>query len=251
MFSLADPRYSNPILSELQIKPEDQIISIRENANADSNFIITHLIKQFLYEKHKLCLVTFHSNVAHYQSVGKKLGYDLLSAKKNNEVIIIDPINAMVEDVGKESGYLREDKDSLLKSLYLDIKKHLNTLLGNGDHQANLIIDDLSHLVDLGVDVCQMINFTTYCLNLTNNDKISVVLNNHVGNKIDEIVSNNLQYIANVHIEVSALKTGASLDVTGSFTVEKDSRKRVFHYKAYDRGIKTFHPGESIYHLYK
>nr|CAH7728404.1 unnamed protein product [Callosobruchus chinensis] len=251
MFSLSDPRFSNPVLSELQIKPEDKVIAIRENPCADGNFIITHLIKQFLYEKSKLCLVSFHSNIDHYQAVGKKLGYDLLTAKKNNEVEIIDPINDIVDDLEECSGYLREDKESLVKGLYLDIKKHLKTLLEEGDHRAYLIIDDLSHLVDLGVDVCQVINFTTYCLNLTENERVSVVLSNHVGNKIDEIVSTNLQYVADVHVEVSALKTGASLDVTGTFSIERGSRKKMFQYKAYDRGIKTFHPGESIYHLYK
>lgn len=251
MISLADPRTSNPVLAALQIKLEDRIISIKENDKADSNFILTHLIKQILYENNKICLVNLHNPLEHYQNVGKKLGYDLSKALKDNAIKIIEPLNDIVDNIGLEEDYLQEDKESIVKCLYFDIKKNLDELIHGSESQAYLIIDDVSHLLDLGVELTLVVNFVNYCVNLINNDKISVVLNSHTSSKTDEIICSNLQYIADVHVEVSALKTGQSTDVTGLITIEKLSGKNQYHYKAFDRGVKTFHPGESIYHLYQ
>ncbi|XP_018575133.1 elongator complex protein 6-like [Anoplophora glabripennis] len=251
MISLGDPRTSNPVLAALQIKLEDRIISVKENGKADSNFILTHLIKQILYEKNKICLVNLHNPLDHYQNVGKKLGYDLCKALNDNAIKIIEPLNDIVDSIGIEEDYLQQDKEGIVKCLYFDIKKNLDELTHGSEGQAYLIIDDVSHLLDLGVDVALVVNFVNYCVNLINNDKISVVLNSHTSSKTDEIISSNLRYIADVHVEVSPLKTGQSTDVTGLMTIEKVSGKNQYHYKAFDRGVKTFHPGESIYHLYK
>lgn len=251
MMSLGDPRSSNPVLSALQINTKDKIISVRENSGADSNFILTHLIKQIFYEKNKICLVSLHNSIEHYQNVGKKLGYDLGDALKKNAVSIIDPLNDIVECIGLEENFLQEDKDNIVKSLYFNIEKTLKDLLANGTQQVYLIIDDLSHLGDIAIEVSQIINFVNYCISLTDDERFAIILNNHVATNIDEIISNNVHYVADVHIEISALKTGKSQDVTGLISVERSSQKNQYQYKAFDRGIKTFHPGESIYHLYQ
>ncbi|KAJ8957440.1 hypothetical protein NQ318_004920 [Aromia moschata] len=250
MFSLSDPRVSNPVLSALKIKTGDRIISIKENSTADSNFILTHLIKQILYEKNRLCLVSFHNSIEHYQYVGKKLGYDLLRAVEEKDVSILEPISEIVENIGLEENYFQEDKENIVKCLYHDIKRNLNDLMLGNEAKAYLMVDDLSHLLDLGVDIGLIVNFVNYCVNLIDDERVAVVLSSHVSSKIDEIIVNNLQYLADVHIEVSPLKTGRSTDVTGFLTVDRLSEKNQYHFKAFDRGIKTFHPGESIFHLH-
>ncbi|KAJ8923179.1 hypothetical protein NQ315_001733 [Exocentrus adspersus] len=250
MISLADPRVSNPVLAALQVKLEDRIVSVRENGTADANFILTHLIKQILYEKNRLCLVNLHNPLQHYHNVGKKLGYDLGKALKDNAVKVVEPLSEIVSSIESEEDYLQEDKESIVKCLYFNIKKSLEELT-DGDNQAYLIIDDVSHLLDLGVEVALVLDFVNYCVNLIDNDKISVVFNTHASTKTDEIICNSLQYIADVHVEVSPLKTGHSTDVTGVITVQKQSKRSQYHFKAFDRGIKTFHPGETIYHLYQ
>ncbi|KAG5878009.1 hypothetical protein JTB14_025464 [Gonioctena quinquepunctata] len=160
-------------------------------------------------------------------------------------------MNDIVEDIGLDERYLQEDKENIVKCLYFDIKKNLEEMVKNSEKQAYLIVDDVSHLHDLGIENTQIMTFVNYCLNLINNEKITVVLNNHVASKFDELVSNNMEYVADVHVEVSSLKTGRSHDVTGLLTVQRKSKKSQYQFKAFDRGIKTFHPGESIYYLYK
>lgn len=251
MNSFGDPRSSNPVLSALKINTNDRIISVQENSGADSNFILTHLMKQFFYEKNKICLVSLHNSFDHYQTVGKKLGYDLAEALRKNELSVIDPLNDIVDCIGVEENYLQEDKENIVKSLYLNIEKNLNELLNNNTCQVCLIIDDLSHLGDIAIEIPKVINFVNYCINLTDDKRVMVVFNNHVGTNIDEIISNNLHYVADVHIEISPLKTGRSRDVTGLISIERSSQKNQYQYKAFDRGIKTFNSGESIFHLYQ
>lgn len=102
MISLADPSISNPVLSSLKVKPEDKIIFVRENALADSNFIITHLIKQLLFQQCRICFLMMHNNFEHYQTVGKKLGYDLQQVVDKGDVKVIDPLEELVESIGRD-----------------------------------------------------------------------------------------------------------------------------------------------------
>ncbi|CAG9857025.1 unnamed protein product [Phyllotreta striolata] len=250
MISLGDPVASNAVLSALQVSGDDRIISIKEGSNADSNFVITHLIKQIVHEKNRLCLVNFHNTIDHYQTIGKKLGYDLLKGVEDDSIRMLQPIKELVDNIEQEDKYLQENTENIVKQLYADIRDCLRCLKGD-NKLVYLIVDDLSHLHDLGVDVKDTLSFTHYCMNLTDNNDITVVFNNHVSTKTDEILSNNLQYVADVHVEVAALKTGSSRDITGLLTIRRKSAVNHYHYKAYDRGIKTFHPGESIYHLYQ
>lgn len=243
----------NPVLMSLDIKPTDRIISIKENGNSDSNFIITHLIKQILHENNKLCFVALHNTLGHYQTVGKRLGYDILKKVEEGSISTIEPLIDLAEDIGNESKYLIEDKEIIVKSLFINIKNHMQQLAASTQNHVYLIIDDISHLLDLGIDIKYIISFINCCLGLVNNEKVSIVINTHVCSKLDEIIYNNLNYVSDVVIEILPLKTGISREVTGVMNIQKLNNIQVtqFHFKAYDKGIKTFHLGESVYSLYK
>ncbi|RZB40059.1 DUF2348 domain containing protein [Asbolus verrucosus] len=243
----------NPLLVSLDIKPTDKIISIKESGNIDSNFIITHLIKQILLENNKLCFVILHNTLGHYHNVGKRLGYDFLKRVEDGCIRTIEPLKDIVEDIGNETNYLIDDKEQIVKALFTNIKNSIEELAAATPNRVYLIIDDISHLLDLGIDLKYIISFINYCLSLVNDDRISVVINTHVCSKSDEIICNNLNYVSDVIIEVLPLKTGFSREVTGVMNVEKSGSLQVtqYHFKAYDKGIKTFHLGESVYNLYK
>lgn len=251
--SLADPRVSNPVLSSLKIKDDDKIIFIRENSKADSNFIITHLLKQILYEKNNVFLLTLHNTFDHYQNVGKKLGYDLKQAVEKEDVKILDPLEEIIDNIGHELGENFEDpRTQILKCLINSIKKEIDNLIASKKHPVYLIIDDISHFLDLGIELSEVVSFTNACINLTSDDGVFVVINTHVSScESDRIVAHNLQYICDVFIEVSPLYRGKSTDITGVMRVHRGDIENSYHYRAFDRGVKTFHPGETIYNLYK
>jgi len=253
MISIADPRISNPVLSSLKIQKEDKIIFIKENLDADSNFIITHLLKQILYEKNRAYLLTLHNTFDHYQNVGKKLGYDLKQAVQKGDVVVFDPLMEIIDSIGQEAEENFEDpKTNILKHLINSIKKEITNLTKTQNQSAYLIIDDLSHFLDLGIELSQVISFINACINLTSNDDILVVINSHVSSsESDKIIASSLRYVCDLFIEVSSLNTGKSTDITGVIRVFRGEDENNYHYRAFDRGVKTFHPGETIYNLYK
>lgn len=253
MASLLDPRVSNPVLSSLKIKHDDKIIFVKENSLADSNFIITHLLKQILYEKNCAFFLTLHNTFDHYQNVGKKLGYDLKQAVEKGEVKVLDPLEEVIDNIGRE---LEENPDypigQIPKCLLNSIKKGIDNLLTSKKQAVYLIIDDISHFLDLGIELSQVVSFTNACVNLACDDDVFVVINSHVSScESDLIVAHSVQYICDVLIEVSPLCTGKSTDITGVMRIQRGGVEDSYHFRAFDRGVKTFHPGETIYNLYK
>lgn len=232
----------NKIVSGLGIDENDQIITIRENGHSDANFILTHLIQHAFSKSNKVCLVLLHNTIGHYQNVGKKLGYDLL--KK------VDEGKAFVIDVLKE-GSLSEN---IAKDLYSQILKAVNT--NSVKDNFYIFIDDLSHFADLGASLQDTTQFINRCVNL---DGVKVVINMHVGSSTDRYVCNALDHASDLVIDVSSLKTGRSLDVTGVVTIKRNGiettdtsfRQTTFHYRTLDRDIKLFAPGDCILNLYK
>lgn len=43
-----------------------------------------------------------HNNFEHYQTVGKKLGYDLQQVVDKGDVKVIDPLEDLVESIGRD-----------------------------------------------------------------------------------------------------------------------------------------------------
>lgn len=249
MFSISDPR-NNPLLASLKIQATDRIISVRETGNIDSNFILTHLIKQVFHEHNKLLLVSLHNTLDHYQTVGRKLGYDLKRNITEDKADILEPLDDIAFRLIE--GEFLDDKEEIVKCLFRNIQSKIAALsLNSKEKLIYLVIDDLSHLLDLGVDIPYIISFINYCNTLVDTENVAIVINTHVCNKIDEIISNTLQYVSDVHIEVAPLKTGLCNEVTGVINIERVSGKSQYQYKAFDRGVRTFHPGQAIYHLYK
>ncbi|KAK5640941.1 hypothetical protein RI129_009488 [Pyrocoelia pectoralis] len=246
----------NPLLTALNIQPSDRIISVHENGLSDTNFIITNLMKKIFSDNGKICLVIVHHTLGHYHNVLKRLGQDFMEKFRNGFATTIEPLKDIATNTN--SNFLSSDKEWIVKSLFLAISDKINKLLdGYDDGQVYLIIDDLSHLTDLGVDIKFISAFINYCINLAQNERISLVINCHIADSNDNIISNCLRYVSNLVIDVSPLKTGISHEVTGVIAITRPHstelllRNSTLHYKAYDREIKTFAPGESIYHLYK
>uniref|UniRef100_A0A1Y1KF09 Elongator complex protein 6 n=1 Tax=Photinus pyralis TaxID=7054 RepID=A0A1Y1KF09_PHOPY len=242
---------SNPLLTAINLQPSDRIVSTFEQGLSDANFITTNLMKKIFSEDGKICLLILHNTIGHYHNVLKRLGHDLMQKLKDGHATTIEPLKNITD-------FLTSDKETLVKHLFLAIRDKMNKLLvSHPNGRVYLIIDDLSHLLDLDVDVKYMTSFINYCINLVQNDRVHVIVSYHIANANDKVISNCLRYVSNLVIDISPLKTGISHDVTGIISIERRHstdvalRKSVLHYKAYDREIKTFAPGEAIYHLYK
>lgn len=242
----------NSVLGMINIQNNDKVILVKETGIADSNFILTHLMKQiFSKPTGKLCLICLHNMFDHYVAIGKRLGYNLENKLEEKSLKVIEPLKSVFEDLGNEdqqeySRFMNQDEETIIKYFYKNIESYISEIY-TPDSEVYLIIDDLSHLIDLNIDYSLINIFINYCVNING---ITSVFNLHVANRKDEIISKSLEYIADVVIDVLPLKTGRSADVSGVVKVARETedgqQNNIYHYKAYDRGIKTFRPGEHL-----
>lgn len=242
---------NNTLLAHLNIKPEDRTIAIIENVLADGNFIITHALKQILDRSSKVCFVIWHNTLGHYQNVLKKLGVDLLKKIEDGEVVVLQGLKRLLDELVND-GDVVALQEQLTETIFRDIKKVVDDFARN-QQSVHLVIDDYSHLFDLGVSLQKVLTFVNKCINLTNNEVVSVVIGTHVSDNSDRIIANSLTYTTDLTIVVSVLKTGRSREVTGVIDVLRTRLDTVdtYHYKATEKEIKSFCPGQSLNYLYK
>lgn len=238
-----------PLLSHLDIKSEDKTITVIENHLADANFIITHLLKQILTEsENRVCFVIWHNTVGHYQNVLKRLGVDLLKKVDDGDVVILQGLNKLLEQILSDECAIAFQEEELFEEIRVSVSN-----LTKDNHNVYLVVDDFSHLFDIGLNLEQVLKFVNRCTNLTNNKLVSVVLGSHVSDNSDGIIVNSLKYTSDVSVVVSTLKTGRSRDVTGVIDVIRNRIDKVdtYHFQATEKEIKTFCPGQSLNFLYK
>lgn len=240
-----------PLLTHLAIKPEDKIVTVIENELADANFIITHLLKQIISESNKVCLVIWHNSLGHYQNVLKRLGVDLLKKVNDGDVVVLQGLQKLLEEIVND-GDVAALREQVSEMFFEEIDKAIGDFVKNNNN-VYLVLDDFSHLFDLGVSLQRVLTFVNKCVNLTNNDRVSIVLGSHVSDKNDLIIVNSLRYTSDVAIVVSTLKTGRSRDVTGVIDVFRSriEKRDTYHFQATDKEIRTFCPGQSLNFLYK
>lgn len=240
------------LLTHLAITPTDRTITIIEHELADANFILTHLIKQILSnQSNRLLFVICHNTLGHYQNVLKRLGIDLMKRIDDGDVVVMQGLKTLLDEIlddGGDGGVLR---DKITEVVFDEIQKTVDDFTQN--HNVFVMVDDFSHLFDLGVDLRKVLTFVNRCMNLTNNERVSVVLGSHVSDNSDRVVVNNLTYTSDVTVVVSTLKTGRSRDVTGVIDIIRNrvDKRDTYHYLATEKEIKTFCPGQSLNYLYK
>lgn len=251
-FNMADT-----VLTHLDLNSDDKIIAIRENKLSDANFILTSLISKTFSDQNSLCLVILHNTLGHYQNVGKRLGYDLLAQISADRARTIEPMKQIVDDIASSNTmpvYLQQNKETVVRHLFNEIKQNIDELQKqNGGRCMSLVIDDISHLFDLGVDLKNVLRFLKYCNGLVVSSNVTVIVNCHVSTEIDEIVANIMFHSADLCVNVSALRTGRSRNVSGVLSVNRNTSTKnqhqqtsTYHFKLTDRDIKLFAPGRAI-----
>lgn len=242
---------SRILLSTLNITDSEKIITIKEDNNSDSSFLISHLIKQvFQNDDNGLSFLLLRNTIEHFQCIGKRLNYNLSDKIKENSSIIIEPLNTLVDDIAQETNrtILVDDPEELLKNLYSMIEESLQELLQKKSGLIFLFVDDLSVLIDLGLESKHVLYLINTLINF--DERLNIVVSTHVSGSMDQIVSNALSYISDVTISVESLRTGRSFYVSGIITIARnDVPLEKYQFKAMDRGVQIFKPGESVYRI--
>lgn len=228
------------VITNLGILPKDRIVAIRENKNANSNFVISSLLGHCISEDQNIVLVLTQHTLGHFYQVGKRLGYDLMKYMKNGKAKCLEFLKEIHNTI------IDLDVDACVRSLFKDIVQNVKILSENGP--TTIIFDDISHLLDIGISVKDILMYIKVCNSLALIKNVKIIVNCHVSNDDDEKLSNMLFHSADLWVTVSALKTGISRNVTGSIQLRRPERnfERFYHYKLEDKDIKMFYPGKDM-----
>eukprot|EP00794_Sanderia_malayensis_P012205 gene12205-13462_t len=202
--------FLNASLTELQ---KGEFILI-EDDKVDGSFLLHHFISVFLKGDCNVLLIGFSQALVHYNSIGKKLGLNLNSAKENNQFVFMDGMSFILKSLDSE--HLSQSHD--LKKLYGNI---VSTLEEMNKMPTLLILDDINVLLNAGIDAESVADFMHHCNCLTNfiTNPLSFLALLHCDSDVidDDVIylRNQLKYYATIQFNVRGLETGYSKDVHG------------------------------------
>lgn len=224
-----------------------RFVFLREDNDIDGSFFISSILGQRLKGQDTgTVLLCLQHSFQHYSSAGVRLGYNLNVSRDKGALVAIEPLLDLAENLFK-SNYLSGSGEQILESLWLEIKQTVARLLET-KHSITLIIDNLSALIDFGVDENRI---TELCQSLCHNssDRLSVVAKINTSQLFEGLCSN-LEDLADIEIKIEKLKSGNFREVDGRIVCLKrdengyDKTEKTILYKVNDRNVKVFAPGE-------
>lgn len=247
------------------------LIFVEEHHQADANFVL-HAVASHCRDTNKIiCFALFHNTFGHFHNVGMKLGYNLRK-ELNSSVRVFEPLKIISKNIHCENSSqindekplefdVRNKSNELVKQLVHVIKDECVTMKKCLTNQkVYLIIDDLSHLFNIGLNIQDVWLFIRYLRSFVNLEPhLTLCVTSHVY-KAQELCQQNLiavglRYFAELVINVQPLETGFSKSVSGKIIVNwKSQRERlrfkwpeemIYLFKLSDRQVKLFAPGSS------
>nr|XP_022911253.1 uncharacterized protein LOC111422281 [Onthophagus taurus]XP_022911254.1 uncharacterized protein LOC111422281 [Onthophagus taurus] len=230
---------NNKLIQILNIK-DQKVIIIKENHLAEAQFIIPHLLVKILNQSYsEICFVTLHKPLQHYKTCCKKLGYKLV---ENNRIFCIENFHEIIFELDETP------KEELSEHIVKEFLKQVMSILNQLNRERYLVIDDITHLLDLGIEIKHIMNLVNMLINMN----ITCIFGTHKSEeKKDEIVSNYLERISDIVFQVSPLKTGRSEAVSGFLHVlrQDNLKNEMYHYKTNENNVEVFEPGETYKYL--
>lgn len=239
------------LLQVLNIQEKDKLILIKEDTDSDGNFIIAHALRHILqYENNGVCLTMLQNNLIHYQTVGKRLNYNLQENITSKRAAAIESLTIFVEDIGAaEPKLLNGDTEMVVNKLYKDIENQLQDLLEKCSGLIYVVIDNLSCLLDIGWQLKQCIFLVNMLINF--NDRVNVIVSVHQASSDDQYLATTMNYISDLIVSVESLKAGRSPIVTGILSIKRSNMSiENYHFKTSEKGVKIFKPGDIIKNLH-
>jgi hypothetical protein len=235
------------LLSACGISDSIKFIFVKENSDIDASFLISSLIGQRIKQINSgVVLICAHQTLKYYTLNGMKLGYNLSMAITKNNVKVVEPMNETFKN---------NLDDYSLSTLQDQLNEYLEELLRDNKSQITIILDNLQYFHNNVTDDKVLINFAHILSKLTRKHKnLSVILKMNLSD-LFETVTNIIEDLADLSLNVEPLKSGNFKDVDGKILVKKfsnpsenswdpvESESNIL-YKINDRNIKVFAPGE-------
>lgn len=224
-----------------------RFVFLREDNGVDGSFLISSILGQRLKQQDTgTVLLCLQHSFQHYSSAGIRLGYNLNVNRDKGALIALEPLLDLAENLFK-SNYLSNSDEEILQSLWQQIEQSVVRLMET-KHSITLIVDNLSCLIDFGIDEYRIIEL---CQRLSrfNTERLSVVVKINTCQLFEDIC-NNLEDLAEVEIKIEKLKSGNFREVDGRIVCLNrnangyDKTEKTVLYKVNDRNVRVFAPGE-------
>lgn len=259
-----------------------KIILIEEQHSCDATFLVSALISNALKKNHGICFVLFHNTFNHYHNISMKSGHNLMTLKEKDKIILVEPMKELVCNINeicidnnarnidtnilmdmdtKISNSNQDNKCNsmnVVHNLFKLLRDSYNRLIKQSE-SVLIIIDDISHLSDLGLSLRDSMYFVRCVRSLVESSPLAqlcITTHTYQGDlqsSIPDVVCNGLKYMAHLIIITAPLMTGHSSDASGKVTVcwNVDSVRSEYHwterttylYKLLDWHVKMFAPG--------
>ena len=237
------------------------------HCDVDGTFLIHHFIGKSLQSKpSKVILVALNQTFNHYNIVGHKMGFALSTACEKKQLTFIDCLSHVTSATKPIESQKGRWNFSLDMPRPLQTLSHLIASLidEDSDDQSRpvIIIDDLTVLISIGLNISDVISLLTVCRQATHcdsNKRGSLVCFVRIDSDVDDHEARklmlHLQHCCRLHVQLSGLSTGLSQSVHGNMLVEKRDPVQTcpgnvvrteMQYRVLDKSVAIFSKGLSV-----
>ncbi|XP_076161469.1 elongator complex protein 6 [Ptiloglossa arizonensis] len=254
------------------VNMDRKLILIEEQGNVNASFLLSSMIFDALKNDYGICFVLFHNTYNHYYNVCMKFGYDLKFLREDDKIQIIEPMKIIANTMqctNEETSHnlntpitnlSSNNNEDIIHNLFTLITRKYNEMILH-KKRAIIVIDDLSHLFNLGLNLRETMYFVRYLRSLVEHNKqcqcqLYVLVHTYqceLSNYFPNIFINGLKHMAYLFIKVEPFKTGQFRDVSGLITLnwQTGCETRQFNlpqivrymYALSDRQVKIYTPG--------
>lgn len=256
--------------------PRGEFILISDR-QSDASFLIHHFLSFYLRSRCKVCFLGLVQSFCHYSAVSQRLGVSLTQAKETGQLVFFEGLRESLSvlipqenNAGGEVMKFLRDPAVGLRSLFEFVR---SSVIGSGSAEEGaaaaewgppvLMVDDLSVLLSLGVNVGAALDFSHYCRaavcsQMQGNMVMLVRCSGEEeeeddGDEGSEALLKGLSHQCSLNLHVRGLPTGYCKDIHGQVEVcwkrrqgdGPHTQKNLFQYKVHDKGASFFAPGTS------
>ncbi|XP_014472403.1 PREDICTED: uncharacterized protein LOC106743262 [Dinoponera quadriceps] len=254
-----------------RVNMDGKMVLFVEQHGSNANFLVNAVMSNALKKKNAVCLVLCHNTFGHYHNIGARFGYNLLSLKAKGQVTVVEPMKIVTgnvvgiraDSVDNESiiaDIISREHMDVVHRLFIHIRKSYEEA-AKFNASVVLVIDDISHLFDLGLgirDVMYLIRYLRSFMVSHGTSKLYILTHTYQEDpKISDAdtVANCLKHMAHLCVTTEPLTTGYSGDASGKLTISwrTDCIRLKYHwaekvaylFKLLDWQVKVYAPGEA------
>ncbi|KAI4501480.1 hypothetical protein M0802_003357 [Mischocyttarus mexicanus] len=250
-----------------------RIVLIEEQHGCDANFLTNAFISNALEKKYGICFVLFHNTFNHYHNVGMRSGYNLMTLKEKGKITLVEPMKELMNNINEIcmdietvdvdnrilSGLNNSDTDKTVIDNMFKLLKNSYNEVASQNEKVLIIIEDISHLSDLGLSFEDSMRYVRRLRSLMESypmTELCVTIHtyqNLLDRSIPDCICNSFKYVADLILIAEPLTTGHSSDASGKVTINWNidsvrseyhwTEKMIYLYKLLDWNVKIFAPG--------